>query len=1165
LEKRRVVRYHLEEFVRLEGEKEKIPATMVDLSRSGMRVIINKPIDFNKVKRISVKLPGIGGEGIPCQIRRNVKGVGGWEFGLEFSGETNAQVLLVNRWIDSLEKHTNQSEPISLQSRRAPRMRCTITDIECTNRDLVIYSAQNISTRGVLIQGSGELKSGDMLSLEMNLPVFSCPISIETRVVYLIDSGPENPFQAGLSIVRINATSQDKLQQFVSDTSHNLAILEYHKQMIKDESSERFQISGTQAITMFHKLRNEASTVNLLDEENLCIIETHIEEFEGINFKVASPETVSNPTFFSFTRDGASYFFSAKRKSWNGGYGEFQIPVRVYRGEKRAEKRKTSSDRIKLRIPSISEPVPVQILNSSRKGMQVEVYSESLPAMIPVIGGTLEIAVGEETIPGEIRHIVEHLGNTENQIVYRVGLETGIRRKTANAITYSPDNWIETWHGPSRPLRNKRLLQSERVSYKDYQGREIVGLLHVNNPKLPAIVIIIPPAFARKKESFATLALTLLTNFAAVGENIAVLRYDGTNRPGESANSNPDVRPGNEMVGYRINQSYTDLETTMNWVHNNGKVQVDKTALITFDMAALEARRLQTSLENPQADHWISVMGVASAQNALKNMLCGLDAIANHRMGIPVGTMNLCGQQIDMDRMIADIIHLGYTTTSDAREAMAQIESPITWIYGTHDKWTDPEEIRDIMSVASPGERELIEIPSTHNLRASDDGIASFQIISDAILRQLAGSSGPAVMPDNSELTELIARERESVIGEKNLDIPGFWKSYMLGDRIDGGYDNYGELAEFQEFAQLELALLKPMVGESIADMGCGTGLITQAILFDLGTSITTLAGTKLIGIDLIPELLTKANEKYNRLSKKNPKLKEVEITWKSLNLEPFPLAGIRDVLNQPGAKFIEQLRGKVQGVSCECFDKFRELDRELMSEILEGKTINASIRQIIEKSIGPKELALLEDINLGARFIVGNLTQKDLKISLGKGTEALNAQQLQNLRSSDLALQKLDFGSWTRDGKLPLEDDSFDAIYGSLLLPYLFAPAEAVKEFTRMLKPGGRILLSTMKPDFDILSIFSSHAKSSNGNFHEKNLEKVHSMLGEAAKLLSLEEDGWFRFLSEEELRNMMVKAGLAKIQIVQGLGAPPQAIIATGKKELTSITTPKASRDFP
>jgi len=1147
LEKRRSYRYHLEEVIRLEDGKERIPATMLDVSRRGMRVIINKPSDFNKIERISVELPGTGVEGIPCQIRRNVRSEESWEFGLEFAGETNAQMLLVDRWIDSLEKH--RSDSTSLLSRRVPRTICAITDIECANKELVIHSAQNISTRGMMIRGSGELDRGEILFLKISSATFSRSISVETRVVYLIESSSKKQFQAGLSIVKINETDHEILQQFIKDTLHNIAILGYYKRTIREESSGVFQISGSKAVAMFHNLRDEACIVNLLDEENLCILETRIEEFGGIIFKVASPPNVSSPAFFSFTRNGASYFFSAKRKVWKDGYGKFQIPVRIYRGEKRAERRKVGGGKIKLKMPSIREPVPVQVLDSSLKGMQVEVYAEALSDVIPVIGGALEIAVGGETIPGEIRHIVEHLGDMENRIVYRIGFETGIKRKPPNAITYNAVNWIKTWRGPPMVLKNQNLLHSERISYKDHLGREIVGLLHTSNPELPAVVIIIPPAFGKKKESFAPLALTLLTNLTAAGENVAVLRYDGTNRPGESAGSNAQM--GNEMIEYRIDQSYTDLEATMNWVYHSGKIRADKTILISFDMAALETRRLQTSLGDSRADYWISVMGVVSAQGALKNMLCGLDIIANHQMGMPIGTINLLGQLIDMDKMAADIMHLGYATTSDAREAMAQIESPVTWICGTHDRWTASKEAWDIMSVASPGKRKLIEIPSLHNIHASEDSIASFQMISEEVLLQLTGSSSPTVMPDKSELKELMAKERERSMAKVSLDLPGFWKSYMLGESIDGrGYDNYGELAEFQEFVQMELALLKPMAGESIADMGCGTGLISKAILFDLESSAISLAGTKFIGIDLMPELLIRANEKYEKLSREKPRLKEIEVTWKSLNLETS--AGIREVLRKPGLKLIKQFKGKMRGISHECFDKLKTLDRKIMSEILSGKPINDYIRGIIEKNIGLNEALILEDINLCIRFIKGNLAQEDLKANLRQGTGPLSNKQLQNLISSDLALRKLDFGSWTHDGKLPLESNSLNAILGSLILPFLLEPTETVKEFARMLKPGGRILLSTMKPDCDILAIFSGQALSK--KLHEDNLEKKRAVLGEEARLLSLEEDGWFQFLSEDELIAMMEKAGFVNIKISKGFGVPPQAIIATGEKRLTT-----------
>jgi hypothetical protein len=99
------------------------------------------------------------------------------------------------------------------------------------------------------------------------------------------------------------------------------------------------------------------------------------------------------------------------------------------------------------------------------------------------------------------------------------------------------------------------------------------------------------------------------------------------------------------------------------------------------------------------------------------------------------------------------------------------VESPVTWIYGLHDKWMIPDEIRDIMSIAASGKRELIEIPTAHNLRTSDDAIASFQLISDAILRQIRLKEVPPVSPDKEELLDLLTRERERVI-EGRLSTP---------------------------------------------------------------------------------------------------------------------------------------------------------------------------------------------------------------------------------------------------------------------------------------------------------------------------------------------------------------------------------------------------------
>ena len=129
MEKRSIERHLMEEFIHLDGGQGAIPARTVDVSRNGMRVIVNRPHGFDKIRRISVNLPGAGGEGIPCRIRRSRKTAELWEIGLEFDGETDARMLLVERWLESIENRRPETDSAPTESRQVPRTRCTITDL----------------------------------------------------------------------------------------------------------------------------------------------------------------------------------------------------------------------------------------------------------------------------------------------------------------------------------------------------------------------------------------------------------------------------------------------------------------------------------------------------------------------------------------------------------------------------------------------------------------------------------------------------------------------------------------------------------------------------------------------------------------------------------------------------------------------------------------------------------------------------------------------------------------------------------------------------------------------------------------------------------------------------------------------------------------------------
>jgi len=1159
MEKRSIERHMMEEFIHLDGGEGTIPARTIDVSRNGMKVIVNHPHSFDRIHRISVNLPGNTGDGIPCHIRRSKKADEHWEIGLEFDGETDARMLLIERWLESLENRQPETDSAPTESRQVPRTRCTITDIECTEDNLQVISAEDLSVDGMLIKARGNVYSGDLLNFTMKLPGNKRRIPFTGRVAYLVGDGPEDLFSAGISIEKMKETDINRLRNFIIDIASGAAMLEYHKLLEREEPPEEFRIDGDDSGKMIKELADAGLIINLLDEEGLRILETRIEDINGNHFRASSSESGMKTAFFSFTLNDASYSFSTERTGWEDGYGSFLIPSMIYRGEKRSGQRKNDTGTIELAMASLK--VTGRVVDSSRRGILCEIPVELFPDLSPVPGQALNISINGKTVPGEIRHVVKYPDTGKNK-VYRIGLETGIVRKKPTEIIFDEETWEKTWNGPGYPLKSPELIRPKSISYTDGNGRKITALLHILDTERPCTAVVIPPAFGKKKEALAPLALTLMANFAAVGENVAVLRYDGIDRPGESDNTNRHARRGYEMLGYRINQGFIDLESSMNWVNNNNIFKVEKTVLVSSSMSALDARRLQSSKDAEKADYWISLMGVSSAQGTLRNVLGGLDVVANHRMGLPIGTMGMLGQLVDMDRMTADMTHLGYATIADARDAMSHIETPVTWMFGVFDKWMIPEEIRDIMSIRSPGFREIIEIPTAHNLRTSNDAISAFQLISSVILRQLYGKDISPVSPDKGELLDLLTRERERITENEQLDLNRYWKGYLVGEN-DGeeGYDFYSKLAEFHEFIHLEAALLDPRPGDSIADMGCGTGLVSEAILLRLNENHKELKGTRFTAVDLIDEALDKAAQKYQKLCKSHPDLADVQDSWTAMNLEPDALAGIKKIVSGSDEKLIriEELQDRVKGLKSETVDRMQTVSRNMISDILKGRIIDTGIWNEIEEKTSSGDVLILRDLNRAARFVTGDLLEEDLKPSRRLGSGPLSIDRIKQIRSSDLFLAVLDFGDWSRDGRLPIDNESFDAISASLFLSYLYAPGEAVKEFARMLKSGGRLVISTMKPDSDISGIFTKYiaeqssldAKKAKSEDREKNLREARSMLNEAAALFSLEEDGWFRFFDEAELINMMRDAGLTDIRTFESLGNPAQAIIVTGSKK--------------
>jgi ubiquinone/menaquinone biosynthesis C-methylase UbiE len=575
-------------------------------------------------------------------------------------------------------------------------------------------------------------------------------------------------------------------------------------------------------------------------------------------------------------------------------------------------------------------------------------------------------------------------------------------------------------------------------------------------------------------------------------------------------------------------------------------------------MSSIDARKLLMDGQGHLVDHWVSCMGIPSAKTSIGTILGGIDVIGNYKMGIQTGIGAMLGYLIDFDTMAKDLIEHKYAYLTDSRSDMSKIPHPVLWIYGTHDKWSNGSEVQDIMGIKSKGKREVIEIPTGHNLRSSADAIATFKLITGYLYEKLYGETLDVVEPNKEEMIRLIASERERLELKDQLNREQYWKNYLLGAGKNSlGYDFYGMIKEFREFVTLEAELLNPQPADRIGDLGCGTGLLTEALLHRLNESDSFNQAVEIVAVDLVEDALEHTREKWEAYCNQHPHLKTHTLQLHRLDLEPNRLIPVQRLINDPDSN-LDFLRNRIPGLQNATIDLLKQKSSAALTEILKGCDITEEKQRVLETTLEDRHRSAVIDFNRAARFLKHRLQTSDLIRPTHSCELEIPQNSYQTLNCNDIRFEVLDLGNALHSGPHAFPDMHFDKIAASLFISYVHNPDLILLDFYRMLKPAGLLLVSSMKPDSDISTIFtdyvntvqSSNVTSGNGRKCHQNLDAARAMLNEAAALFTLEEDGYFRFFSEKELAAMLEAAGFQEIHTYRSLGDPAQAIILTGKK---------------
>jgi len=1168
--RRKHVRISHEDTVHFNAAGEAFEARSVDLSRSGMRIVARLPASHNEIETITFKIPSrdtplhipvraVRAESKPADGRENI-------IGIEFDFDRQAEMVLIEEFIRERKQRQIISGGRDQENRTLPRVPCSITEVETDHPDISEVIIDDISTEGVLISFTGELDARGEIELALPLPGVKRLVKGRGTVAYVIRDRFARRNSAGVRFTSISTIDATRIKNFILASSSSASLRALHRWFESKKRDNQSRLSNPKEIRRsFDAVVANGIEIHFMLEGSFEIFEARPEALfphssDGVLLRLDAPalaEAAQPGTDVrgSFLQDGGGYFFTGRVVRQSGDALDILLPELLFRSEKRSYTRRADGfDRNISLTPgrASGKAFDASLLDISQRGFLCEVEIPPETAALFAAGNPVVYRTSADLNlknRGEIRH-VEKIGSENGNITLRLGVEAGVKRNQVSRRTIDLGEWEQQQLYTKEPPAHARTVPSSQpVKYTDEAGREIRALLNSNGLDHRATVVVLPPAFGKKKEALAPLVCVLLANFTEAGHSLVTLRYDGINRPGESYNSIGQAKRGYEMLHYRISQGRDDLQATLDFCYDNPFFTPDHVVLVTFSMSALDARKVLVDQRNrDRVSFWVSAMGVPAAQTALRNTLGGIDIISNYKMGIPTGTCGLLGHLVNMDTIARDLVEHKYAYITDARLDMSQVKIPVLWIYGNSDRWVTPEEVDDVMSVGASEGRYVVEIPAGHNLRTSDDAVKTFKLITSHVFWTLFDEVIEPIDSDRDAMVRLVSYERERLEHKEELEKESYWHNYLIGSgEGESGYDFYRNLVPFTTFLKTEVEMLDPQPGEHVGDLGCGTGLFLEELLTRLGSrnrSPHALRGTRVTAVDLVPDALEKAREKANRTVRTYPSLADVELSFHQRNLEPNRLIPIDVLIKDPGMK-AGYLRGKVEGLTHAMMDRLERCSLPFLGEALRGDPLSEEQNRALQTECGSETAAAVRDIGRSARFLRGELLPEERN-----GTTPEKTQ--------DLTWETLEFANAGRKLNLDFPDASFDRISASLFISYLFDPEQIVRQFYRMLKPGGRLLLSSMRPDSDISVIFTdfieqvARADGTEGEAGERNekLEGARAMLNEAASLFELEEDGYFRFFTAGELETFVRRAGFTLLETRASLGEPTQAVIITAEK---------------
>jgi ubiquinone/menaquinone biosynthesis C-methylase UbiE/CheY-like chemotaxis protein len=1007
----------------------------------------------------------------------------------------------------------------------------------------------NLSENGMFLQTMAYLPEGASIPLTITLPD-GRHYPVSGRIVRQdIDQGG-----VGVEFQAIDDQGRSSILQFLADyvTVRDLSELKLRYPFLNTDEmvlfSDTYKIEflireAMKAEIEVAVIHAQARNPEILKFADLRPPSTCALKGEGLTIKFKTSDLI----FISFQIGYATYNFETmiSRIATDGAKLVCLYPRVMFYSEKRTEKRISPYGNLRIEIP-LSSPfnssITGRVTDISPGGVSFVADSHSQVLLKGTPLETLSILNGDKLLwkeNGEVRYVARAGEGTLYGMKY--GIQFGIGRVSIQSVQAPVLDYEHSDEGPPGHLiippgpslvaeLNKPVHRPPEVlRIENRRGEEIVGLLNssLSLDEKPVPVVVVPPAFGKTKEVLFGLALTLIQNFRALGKPLAVIRYDGIRRKGESYKDPDASEPPYEMLKASTSQGAEDIRTVLDWLQLNSKLKASSIILVTFSLSALEARVvLRDDFYRRQIDYWISCMGSLEFRDMMNRVNCGLDVLEQYQLGIKLGIYPILGNLICHESYAADVIANSVGTLEQAREDMRHLDLPITWIYGQYDQWVKSEFIRDVMSVQANALREVIGVPIGHNARTSQEALRLFGTITSLIHRFLHKTMIQPILPSKKNM-EILRRAEKDRLPPRNLkNRKTYWHHYLVGENNLLGFDIMAMSDDYQQLMEDQLQALELQSTDRLLDLGGGTGNFVEHLL-ESGRDVPAQMTIADLILDAMKQARKKLLSRYNLLNDPG------RLDFLGLDLEMSRFLPVRRFLEGEVGSF-EEMADKIENLTLESALKIQEAYSPRLHRILRGEPISPSADDLLKRKFDLHEYRIIVDFNQAARYV-------------------------RRLSNKKPAFRRLVLPGFLEGNlHLPFKAGWYNKVLMSLVLSYVFDPAETLREVRRIIRPGGRLVLSSMRPDTDSSGPFTRLLEKIETMPEEALppdlsktllLDSLRSFLNDAQALSDLEEAGTFDFFDPEKLEGILEEGGWDLIRRIPSFGDPPQGYVVVAK----------------